>query len=144
MFYTQSTITITSGQTPERAQSAYKDIRVIMFISSHVHLCTHTHMHAHTHIHTHTHSYQYMYYRWWVGRLKRKKIPDQYAEEKRWVFSFDLREWRWMPDRERKRVPVYWTGKVLNADECCHQSDTRQVPEEISNLCFSQGREVSA
>ena len=34
-----------------------------------------------------------------------KKMTDQYAEEKRWVFSFDLREWRWMPYRDRKRVP---------------------------------------
>ena len=33
-------------------------------------------------------------------------MTAQYAEEKRWVFSFDLKEeWRWMPDRERKRVP---------------------------------------
>ena len=35
----------------------------------------------------------------------KKKITDQYAEEKRWVFSFDLRECRQMPDRDRKRVP---------------------------------------
>ena len=42
----------------------------------------------------------------WVGLLERKKkITDQYAEEKKWVFSFDLRECRQMPDRDRKRVP---------------------------------------
>ena len=31
-----------------------------------------------------------------------KKMTDQHAEEKRWVFSFDLSEWRRMPDWKRK------------------------------------------
>ena len=41
-----------------------------------------------------------MHYWRWIG-----KTTDRYAEEKRWVFSFDLRELRRMPDRERKGVP---------------------------------------
>ena len=36
-------------------------------------------------------------------------MTDQYAEEKRWVFSFDLKEESEdkMPDRDRKGVPEY-------------------------------------
>ena len=36
--------------------------------------------------------------------MRRKKITDQYAEEKRWVFSLDLKE-ESEDDTERKRVP---------------------------------------
>ena len=28
----------------------------------------------------------------WIGRMRRKKMSDQYAEEKRWVFSFNFKE----------------------------------------------------
>ena len=28
----------------------------------------------------------------WYNEKKKKKTTDQYAEEKRWVFSFDLKE----------------------------------------------------
>ena len=31
-----------------------------------------------------------------------RKMTDQYAEEKRWVFNFVIREWRRMPDREEE------------------------------------------
>ena len=66
-----------------RAQSTYKDIRI------------HLHLHIQTHAtHSHTRHTHHMHYWWWIG-------IDQYAEEKRWDFSFDLREWRWMPERER-------------------------------------------
>ena len=65
-----------------RAQGPYKDTRIHLF--------------HHTHTHTH------MHYWWWIG-----KMTDQYSEEKRWVFSFDLRGWRWMPDREMKGVPEH-------------------------------------
>ena len=58
----------------------------------------------HTHTYTLAH-YKYMCCWQWVGRMKRKKTADQYAEEKRWVFSSDLRDWRQSSDRERKRVP---------------------------------------
>ena len=34
-------------------------------------------------------------------------------QEKRWVFSFDLKECRRMPDRERKRVPPDHRPDVL-------------------------------
>ena len=72
------------------------------------HTCTHTHTHTRTHAriqsHTHTHTItgdllvEWEKKKGWVG-------ADQYAEEKRWVFSFDLKDWRRMPNRERKRVP---------------------------------------
>ena len=65
----------------------------------------HTGGHMHTPRHTHTHN-RHMHYWRWIG-----KMTDQYAEEKRWVFSFDLREWRRIPDREREfqsTGPKYW------------------------------------
>ena len=43
-----------------RAQSPYKDVSIIMFISSH------------KHTHTHTHN-KYMYYWSWVGIMGRKQ-----------------------------------------------------------------------
>ena len=58
-----------------RAQSAYKDIRVRSFY--------------------HTHTTNICMYGLGMGDglvERKKKITDQYAEEKRWVFSFDLRE----------------------------------------------------
>ena len=79
-----------------RAWSTY--IRTHSFHHTHTHARTHahttqphTHTHALTHTHTHTH-YKYMHYWWWVGTMWRKKMTDQYAEEKRWVFSFDWKE----------------------------------------------------
>ena len=81
-----------------RAWSTYKDIG--SFSSSHTH--THTHTHActhtcthntHTYTHTHTHTYyKYMHSWWWAGRMRRKKMTNPYAGEKRCVFSFDLKE----------------------------------------------------
>ena len=35
---------------------------------------------------------------------------DQYAEVKRFQFRLKRREWRQMPDRERKRVPDQWSN----------------------------------
>ena len=73
-----------------------------------VHFITHTvtHTRTHTHICTHTKN------TWKTGdrlveRMTTEKMTNQHAEEKRWVFSFDLREWWRMPDWERKRVPDY-------------------------------------
>ena len=43
-----------------------------------------------THTHTHTH-YKYRPHCWWFGRTRRKKRTNQYAEEKRWVFSFNVK-----------------------------------------------------
>ena len=55
-----------------------------------IHFITHTHTPRHTHAHTypdkHTHC-KYMHYWWWIG-----KKTNQYAEEMRCVFSFDLKE----------------------------------------------------
>ena len=53
----------------KRALSAYKDIMIRSF-----------------------YHYTYMHCWWCIGRLRRKKITDQYAEEKKWVFSFYLKE----------------------------------------------------
>ena len=54
------------------AQSAYKDMD--MLISSH----THTTLQIHAVL--------------VMGWYNEKKMTDQYAEEKRWVFSFDLKD----------------------------------------------------
>ena len=38
-------------------------------------------------------------------------MTNQCAEAKTWVFNFDLRDWRRMPDREREfqiTSPIYW------------------------------------
>ena len=71
------------------------------------------HTHTRTHIHIHTETSKQTHYKsmrcwWWVGRMtvlitlfSRKKTTKQYVEEKTWVFNFDLREWRQMPDRDR-------------------------------------------
>ena len=62
---------------------------------------THTHTHIHTHMHTHTHTCthtlslslsKYMDYWRWVGTIIRKKTTEQYVEEKKWLFRFDLKE----------------------------------------------------
>ena len=85
-----------------------------MHTRMHTHTQTHTHTHTHktkspeclqrptnthisSHIHTHTCSlvrthYKYMHYWWWVSRMRRRKMTNQYAE--RWVFSFDLKDER--------------------------------------------------
>ena len=62
-----------------------------------------------------------MHYCWWVDRMRRKETTNQHAEEKRWVFSFYLKEeWRQKtPDRERKRFPdhrsVVLEGSLLQS-----------------------------
>ena len=55
-------------------------------------ILSHTRTHMHTHMCTYTTNTCISDYWWWVGRMRRKKTTDQYAEEKRWVFSFDLRD----------------------------------------------------
>ena len=74
--------------------------------------CTDRCMHARTHAHTHQ---KHMLYWWWVGTMRRKW---RYAKEKRRVFSFDLREWRWMLDtereRERKRVQIQCIERIFS------------------------------
>ena len=98
-------------------------------------LCSfhHTHMHAHTHIHiqwhtprtnTHTHTHTYTHTHTTNtcitcdGLVEReeKNKTNQYEEEKRWVFSFDVFSFQrvktntWHSDRERKRVPDHWSN----------------------------------
>ena len=67
----------------------------------HTHTPTHTHSrtHARTHARTRTHAHarthttdKHMHYWRWVGRMRRKETTAQYAEEKRWVFSFGFKE----------------------------------------------------
>ena len=72
----------------ERAQSTYKDIRICSFY------------------HTHT-RYKYTRYWWRVGRMRRKKNDRSVCrrEEVGLHFWVKRRKWRWMPDRDRKRVP---------------------------------------
>ena len=50
-----------------------------------------------------------MHYWWWVGKLKRKKTTDQYAEEKKWIFSSDLKE-----ESEDERIWLFDFWKLLN------------------------------
>ena len=92
-----------------RAQSVYKDIRIHSFHHSH----THTRARAPRCTYTHTH-YKYMYYWWWIG-----KTTDQYAEKKRWVFSFDFRNASWfVPEIKMEWVPngTSNVGKRANRD----------------------------
>ena len=70
-----------------RAQSAYKDIRIHSFHHMHTHQDTpaHTNTHLRTHIHTHTHTTN-------TCITGDGLVKWRYAEEKRWLFSFDLKE----------------------------------------------------
>ena len=83
-----------------RAWSVYKGLQISSFYHTHTH--THTLSLSLTHTHTHSLSTEFV-----VGRMRRKKMTSWFAEQKRWVFSFDLtrREWRRTPDRKRKRIP---------------------------------------
>ena len=57
-----------------------------------------------------------------------KKMIDQYAEEKRWVFSFDLSEWRRMPDWKRKWVPDHRSNvlkELLPQHPSAHPRNTK-------------------
>ena len=58
-----------------------------MYTHTHTYTCTHTHTHTHAHTHTHTHQTHALLV---MGWYKEKKKTDQYAEEMKWVFSFDL------------------------------------------------------
>ena len=58
-----------------------------------------------------------MFVQWSELLLLRKKKTDQYAEEKRWVFCFDLKEEsedECLADRERERE----TEREANNDVC--------------------------
>ena len=57
----------------------------------------HANTHTHTHTQTHTHRHRdppakHKHSSHGFNRNRRKKVINQYAEEKRWVFSFDLKE----------------------------------------------------
>ena len=76
-----------------RAQSAYRDIRVHSFHHTHARTHARTHTHARAQAHTHTHAYTIQIHTLLVmDWYKEKKTTDQYAEDKRWGFSFDLKE----------------------------------------------------
>ena len=74
-----------------RAWSAYKHIR----ICSLYHVCTYTHTTGTC-----------------ITGDGLVEWEEKKWEEKRWVVSFDLREWRQMPDRERKRVPDHRSSVI--------------------------------
>ena len=57
-----------------------------MHARTHMHKCVHAHTHTHTDTHTHTHTLLVM------GWYSEKETTDQYAEEERYIFSFDLKE----------------------------------------------------
>ena len=99
---------------------AHTHTHTLTDIHTYTHTHTHTHSHTHTHLHTHTHTYTHTTHAHThthtlslslslqihallvMGWYNEKKMTDQYSEEKRWVFSFDLREWKRMPDNEKK------------------------------------------
>ena len=58
-----------------RTRSAYKGIRILISY----------------HTHTHTH-YKIIHALLVMGWYNEKKTTDQYAEKKRWIFTFDLQE----------------------------------------------------
>ena len=83
-----------------RAQGAYKADKHARPTHAHTstntpHTHTHTHTHAHTHTRTHTHTHtpqKHKHSNHGFDGNRRKKARNQSAEEKRWVFSFDLKE----------------------------------------------------
>ena len=71
-----------------------------------------------------------MRYWWWVG-----KMTDQYAEEKRWVFSFDLKEeWRRMSNS------VIVMQKYTHACDSCKWSSCC-IATEASNTAHDSTHE---
>ena len=68
----------------KRAQRAYKDIRIC------VHARTHTHTLSLSLSHTHSLQIHALLVMGWY--TEKKNDRSIYAEEKRWVFSFDLKE----------------------------------------------------
>ena len=74
-----------------RAQGAYKADKHAT--PTHVHTHKHPHTPTHTHTHPHTHTPQkHKHSSHGFDGNRRKKARNQKAEEKRWVFSFDLKE----------------------------------------------------
>ena len=80
-----------------------------------MHACTHTHTHTHAHslqIHallamSFTHTCTFTTNTCITGNefVEWEQKQQQISIQKKRVFIFDLREWRRMPDRERKRAP---------------------------------------
>ena len=72
-----------------------RDTRLL--ISSHTHACTHARVRTHTYnthaTHTHMHTHTTDTCITCVGLVEQEETTtNQYEEEKRWVFSFDLKE----------------------------------------------------
>ena len=73
-----------------------------------------------------------MHYWWWVGTMKRKQQIS--AEEKRWVFSFALKEVS--EDEERKEFQITITKPFylfFNIKICIIQ---KQAPSVVVCFCF--------
>ena len=122
---------------PDRERkSAYKDIRIHSFHRARAHTHTHTHTHtrarararAHTHTHTHTLQIHALLVMHWY-----QKTTDQYDKEKRWVFSFDLKEEsedECLTEREREfqsTGPMYWLKGSLPQGPSTHPRNTEDA-----------------
>ena len=72
-----------------------------------------------------------------MGWNNEKKMTDPFAEDKRWVFSFNLkkREWRQVPDsdREKKTIPECVHG-VPGRDSFKSLSDRRRLHLRLLTL----------
>ena len=94
---------------------------------------THTQPHKHpTHPHTHTHTPQkHKHSSHGFDGNRRKKARNQKAEEKRWVFSFDLKEesdMACLTEKEKEfqmTGPIYW--KDLSPRVLLHTLGTRKI-----------------
>ena len=84
---------------------------------------THTHTQTHTHTHTNTHTQQkHRHSRHGFDAKRRKKVKNQQAEEKRWVFSFDLKEESdvaCLTEKVSSRWQVRYTEKISPQESSC-------------------------
>ena len=80
------------------------------------HLQVHKNMFISSHMHTHTH-YKCMHFWWWVGQMRTKETTSQYAEERRWVFTFNF-------DLEE------------NEDTCCSHHPTMHQLTVTQSACW--------
>ena len=70
------------------------------------------HTHTQTHTHTHTHRKKHKHSSHGFDGNRGKKARNQYAEEKRWVFSFDLKEESDMACLTEKEREFQMTGPI--------------------------------
>ncbi|WP_419652715.1 hypothetical protein, partial [Thiolapillus sp.] len=95
---------------------------------------THTHTHAHTHTRTHTHTHtpqKHKHSNHGFDGNRRKKARNQSAEEKRWVFIFDLKEESDVACLTEKEREFQMTGPIyckdLSPRVLLHTLGTRKI-----------------